>query len=193
MLNEEQIGAAVNWWANAIANPKFDNGDPSFTGCMCMAMAITLKEGISEEQVEKFKEELKKELGDEAACYRGLNVDYDPDKALCDAMSAAKIPTTNAPWKTNMVFCADGSIKVSYGYGAEYKEILILSKLMKQIEQLIVDIQSDEGLRGSKEFAQVEDRLGDNTEELDELEGMMTDEDVAVYPKLKKQLEFGNW
>ena len=123
MLNEEQIEAVVDWWANAIANPKFDNGDPPLVGGMCIGIASILKEGISKEQVDKFKEELTNQLNDEGIDYRGLNVDYRPDRPLSDAMRDSGIPSTNAPWKTNMVFCSDGTIKVSYGYGAEYKQI----------------------------------------------------------------------
>lgn len=192
MLNEEQKEVAVTWWANAIANPKFDNGDPSLAGGMSMMLAMDLKESISEYKIGKFKEELKKKLGDGKVVRWGLNVDYGPDRTLYEAMSAASILTTNAPWKTNMRFGDDGSISVSYGYGAEFKEILVLSKLMMKIEQLISNIQSGERLRGSKEFSQLEDRLEDNTAELSKLKGMMTDEDISVYSKLKKQLDFEN-
>ena len=123
MLNEGQIKAAVDWWANAISNPKFDNGDPSPIGGMCVAMAITLKQGVSPEQVEKFKAELTNQLSDEGVAYHVLNVEYGPDLALGDAMRDSGIPSANAPWKTDMIFCGDGSIKVSYGHGAEYKQI----------------------------------------------------------------------
>lgn len=123
MLNEEQIKAAVEWWADAISNPKFDNGDQTKTGGICMGMAVLLKEGVSEQQVGKFKEELTAQLSDEGIDYVCLNVDYGPCRALSDAMRDAGIAPTNAPWKTDMQFFGDGSIQVSYGYGAPYKQV----------------------------------------------------------------------
>ena len=40
----EYVKVAVNWWANAIVNPKFDNGDDSTAGEMTfiMAMMVTM-------------------------------------------------------------------------------------------------------------------------------------------------------
>lgn len=191
MLNEKQIEAAVNWWADAIANPNFDNGDPSQTGGMCMVMAISLKEGISEEQVEKFKEELTAQLSDEGIDYHGLSVDYGPCRALSDAMRDAGISPTNAPWKTDMMFCPGGVIQVSYGYGAPYKQVYPEpSKVVPKAGRMIEYIQYAESLRGSDGFGALEEKLDEATAELDELEGMMDEKELAEYSELKKDLGF---
>lgn len=36
----EYVKVAVNWWANAIANPKFDNGDDSHADGMAFLLAM---------------------------------------------------------------------------------------------------------------------------------------------------------
>ena len=122
MLTEEQIEVAVNWWANVMKNPKFDNGDDSQQGGMAGMLATMGKQEVSVDQTEKFKVELRKVLeGGEVGPW-GLSVDYHADQNLAKAMDAAGVPRGNAPWKTSMTF-RDGAVKVRYGYGAEQQQL----------------------------------------------------------------------
>ena len=117
-LTDDQVEKAVNWWADAISHPRFDNGDPSEVGGITMTLAIMATQPVSDEQKARFKESLEKRLRtgslDYGMCF---GVDYHPDGILADAMSEASIPESQAPWKTQMWF-RGGKVIVSYGYGA---------------------------------------------------------------------------
>ncbi len=120
-LTKKQIETAVEWWGNAITNPKFDNGASDPANLMAAAMARMLKTSISEKKIQAFKAELSKLIKNADHNYH-LSCAYGPDVILGKAMKAALIPYSQAPWKTNMDF-RDGKVTVSYGYGAERKQL----------------------------------------------------------------------
>ncbi len=121
-LTNEQIEAAVNWWANAIRNPKFDDGDDGSGGGMAMMMATLARKSPNEDEIEAFKVALAEELcSNENVAYLGLSCDYGPDGTLADALQKAGMDVS-LPWKTNMNF-RDGKVSVSHGYRAEYVDL----------------------------------------------------------------------
>jgi hypothetical protein len=124
ILSKTQVELAVNWWADAIRNPKHDNGDSSSTGGVTMALATMLSNNvITEEQIELFKQTLTSELEDNENIARyGIHCDYGPCLSLETAMNSGDIPPIQAPWKTNMRF-AEGKVFVSYGYAAPEIEL----------------------------------------------------------------------
>jgi len=121
-LTDEQIKKATEWWANAISNPKFDNGDPSEAGGMAMMLALINKETVENDRIELFKAIFAIALKSDPDARWGIHCDYGPCSILAEAMKDAGISTSNAPWKTNMNF-EDDKVFVSYGYGAEIIEI----------------------------------------------------------------------
>lgn len=120
--NAGQIKKAVDWWVNAIKNPKHDNGDTSVHGGFARAFATLGVTEINDEQIEIFKNELTELLQSQEEAKWGLHVDYNPDVLLNRAMEKAGIGELNAPWKTNMNF-RDGKVLVSHGYGADWVEV----------------------------------------------------------------------
>lgn len=123
-LTDEQINGAVDWWANALRNPKFDNGDDSPIGGLAMMLAITGRRGgPTEAQIATFKELLTAELAKEMDEYDDLSTDYHPCSELSLCADVAGIDDSHFPWKTIMNF-RNGNIQVAYGYGAKLVELL---------------------------------------------------------------------
>ena len=111
---------ASNWWADAIKNPSFDNGDP-FTSIFATLLTADMDKP-SNDKVEKFKKYLADEIRKgiiENPNYFTLSVDYDPDEHLSKAASKAHLDTSVAsfPWKTTMFVTRD-KVSVRAGYGA---------------------------------------------------------------------------
>lgn len=114
------IEVASNWWADAIKNPSFDNGDP-FTSIFATLLTADMDKP-SNDKVEKFKKYLADEIRKgiiENPNYFTLSVDYDPDEHLSKAASKAHLDTSVAsfPWKTTMFVTRD-KVSVRAGYGA---------------------------------------------------------------------------
>ena len=114
----EFVRIAVDWWANAVAAPKLDNGEelPSFIG----AMAAKSVKPQSEEGVKAFKETLAEEIiaaiESSGSCY--LSVDYHPCAALAKAGEKLGLnPMMGYPWKTSMNI-TEKEVRVKAGYGA---------------------------------------------------------------------------
>jgi hypothetical protein len=122
---EAQI--AAKWWADCFRNgPKFDNGDKSKTGFMTMALAKMAYRAPTPDAIDAFEKALARAI--EVAMIRqetaGLHVDYGPNLILYEAAQVAQFPREiEFPWKTHMHVKA-GSVKVSYGYGAPYEELI---------------------------------------------------------------------
>ena len=125
VLTEKQIEKAVNWWANVICKPKFDNGDKSEAGGVCMLLAHANKTTVQENQIKKFKDSLSEQLRKCRYLAYALECDYHPSPMLAQACKDAEISESNVPWKTHMIFkCStEDIVRVSYGYAAEYKDI----------------------------------------------------------------------
>lgn len=137
-LSKAQIDAAVQWWMQAIEEPKFDNlgptrdaelaGNPTaaFAGNLATMQADqTILERLA--KLQPFGDTLRKVLEqDDGQIERsGLHVDYGPDASLSKAASESGMKTGIAtfPWKTHMHF-RDGGVQASCGYGAPYEELL---------------------------------------------------------------------
>lgn len=139
MLTETQIEVAVDWWAKALVNPKFDTlgktrgdpqADPKGAAAMSELMAADLHTNPSKEAIAQFREALRTHLqgiAEEAPdrMFGYLGVDYWPEQPLADALTAAgiEVKQTTLPWKTSMQF-VDGGVKVSSGYGADWETLL---------------------------------------------------------------------
>lgn len=125
----EYVKVAVNWWANAIANPKFDNGDDSIAGGMALllTMMVNSKSSIGKEQIGIFKKELAEIIvAQMKSSWNGeccLGVDYHPDMLLYNAAQKAGInDDMGFPWKTNMCISKD-KVSVSAGYAAPWETL----------------------------------------------------------------------
>lgn len=115
------VKAAVDWWANAIASPKLDNGDElSF---MLMQMLSATGKSYSAEEVKVFKTTLAKGIINEMKEYGRctLSVDYHPCGLLADAGAKIGVSTMSGwPWKTTM-YVSEKRVEVFAGYGAPCK------------------------------------------------------------------------
>lgn len=125
----EYVKVAVNWWANAIVNPKFDNGDDSLAGVIVFisTMMVNSKSSISKEQIGIFKKELADiivaQMNSSLNGECRLEVDYHPDKKLYIAAQKASINDyIGFPWKTNMRISKD-KVSVSAGYVAPWETL----------------------------------------------------------------------
>ena len=121
----EYITVAVNWWANAIYNPKFDNGEDSMASLM--ALMLSSKNSFTKEQLSTFKKELASEiiknLNDSYDGECSLRVDYHPEGLLFTAAKKAGIDDdTSFPWKTCM-HISEKEVSVSAGYGADWQTL----------------------------------------------------------------------
>lgn len=111
--------AAAQWWAQAVCNPRFDNGSGDIAGLLAVMVSEQHPVGASEAQ--RFAAALAPKLeryakadSDYAGC---VGVDYGPDPVLGDAAKEAGISRNRFPWKTNMWIRSD-LVTVSAGYGA---------------------------------------------------------------------------
>lgn len=119
----EYIKVAVDWWANAISSPKFDNGD-AMPAILAFMMASSAKE-YTPDEIKIFKETLadaiKEHLERVGYCY--LSVDYHPCPLL--SLAGEKIGVDDMlgyPCKTYMNVSKE-EVSVIAGYSAP-KEIL---------------------------------------------------------------------
>lgn len=123
----EYVKIAVNWWANAIVNPKFDNGDDSTGIAVLLRMMVNTKNSISKEQIAIFKKELAdlivEQLNSTSYGECRLGVDYQPDTLLSTAAQKAGIANDiGFPWKTDMVISKE-KVSVSAGYAASWEDL----------------------------------------------------------------------
>ena len=119
----EYVNVAVNWWANAIQSPSFDNGDP-MPAVLLMAVNSHRK-SYSEDEINIFKESLAQSIMNDISNYGQclLSVDYEPCEALFNAGNKIGInELTGYPWKTWMNITKE-IVEVRAGYRAP-KDIL---------------------------------------------------------------------
>ena len=125
---------AATWWADKVANPKFDNGDKSLEGFMTKSWASKAVQPVDQVQRNKFIEHLVNSIttkldrqsteillpGQELIppADMVLGADYGPDRELLGAGLYSGIPSMNFPIKTVMWIDKD-HVSVSYGYGAD--------------------------------------------------------------------------
>ncbi len=125
----EYVIVAVNWWANAIRHPKFDNGnnDASEIKTRMLTQMVNAKSKITQWQIEKFKQTLAKKIlqiienSQKQKCI--ISVEYEPDDTLYASAKEAGIKETESfPWITHMTITPK-KVSVSEGYNAEWKTI----------------------------------------------------------------------
>lgn len=119
----DAIEAAAKWWANVIANPKFDalGGERDSSMELGQIMATLINRKAPAVDTERFRVALvDRLLAATPHERRFVDVDYGPDAVLSDAARAAGItdPSFTFPWKTSMWIDAD-RVRVRYGYGAD--------------------------------------------------------------------------
>ena len=117
---ERIINRVVKIWIDLLKDPKYDNGDKSFSGFMASSMADKISKNNNKEILEKFGKELKKILCDKnIEDYKKtyLNVDYHPCEVLSDAANKAGLKM-KFPWKTNISY-EDDYVRTSIGYQSE--------------------------------------------------------------------------
>jgi len=120
----EYVKVAVDWWANAIASPKFDNGDDDMP-FMLMQVISGSGKNYSEEEMKLFKTTLAdgiiQQIQEYGRCT--LSVDYHPCHLLQVAGEKIGVSPVNGwPWKTTMFVYEDG-VRVSAGHGAGYQNL----------------------------------------------------------------------
>ena len=119
----ENVTVAVDWWANAITAPKFDNGEamPFF---MAMLIAGSVKE-YTPEQIRLFKETLAEGIMEQLKEYGRcrIEVDYNPCRILYEAGRKIGVPDMiGYPCKTSM-YVEENKVEVSAGYGAGWETL----------------------------------------------------------------------
>ena len=117
------IKAAIDWWANAIISPKFDNGE-ELPALLAFLMAGAAKE-YTPAEIKTFKEALAKGIMDEMSMSGrcDLDVDYHPCQVLANAGNLIGVPDmTGYPCKTSM-YISEKEVSVCAGYGAPRKVI----------------------------------------------------------------------
>ena len=117
----ENVRVAVDWWANAVISPKFDNGE-ELPGILAFIAAGAVKQ-YTPEDIKLFKatlaEGISRELKEYGRCT--LDVDYNPCRLLAEAGSKIGIDgLTGFPWKTYMLVNSD-RVTVTAGSGAPSK------------------------------------------------------------------------
>lgn len=115
------VKVAVDWWANAIASPKLDNGDEM--PFMLMQMISATGKSYSEEEVKLFKTTLAEGIINEMKEYGRctLRVDYHPCDVLAEAGGKIGVSSMSGwPWKTTM-YVSEKKVEVYAGYGAPNK------------------------------------------------------------------------
>lgn len=128
---EDEIEAAVNWWADKLAGGHFqDNGDAYQSVFATLARSET--SAPTDDQLTAFRDRLRDEIGhairshdswriDEpmwGGCTEGrcVSTDYGPEPLLRRSADAAGINDMRFPIKTVM-WISPGQVKVACGYG----------------------------------------------------------------------------
>lgn len=130
-MNDElkSVITATEWWVDKISHPtSFDNGSNSRDGEMASLFAIMLasksRANLRDDQIDNFrnvlKESIQKEIESHGVC--SLTVDYGPEGVLGQVAVDTNVDGSLFPWKTHMSVTKD-EVKVSEGYGKEYKTI----------------------------------------------------------------------
>lgn len=117
------VKIAVDWWANAIISPNFDNGE-----ALPMELAFLISgstKEYTEEEIKIFKETLSEEIMEAFEKYPriDLEVDYEPCFILAKAGEKIGIPDfMGYPCKTYMQITPE-RVAVSAGYAAPLQEL----------------------------------------------------------------------
>lgn len=111
---------ASEWWADAVINPKQDNGDSGLGGLFFMMTLQSNAKPISDETKQRFIQELAQLIEEELhmRSHVMLDVDYSPCHMLSEAATKAELPMTNFPVKT-LMSVTDNMVSVRHGYGAK--------------------------------------------------------------------------
>ncbi len=115
---EKIIETAVNWWADVIKHPKFDNGDKSIAGGIAMVLSEQINAGRPKQDeinIEKFKTILGNKIRTSLMSNYGeiiLDVDYNPTGVLREIIAESKLEA-QFPCKTIM-WVFKNKIDVSY-------------------------------------------------------------------------------
>ncbi len=127
----EYVQVAVDWWANAIQEPTFDNGNDmnKSQGMISTMIYASNRKQLSEEDIKIFKDVLAKEILEEMKKHNTCQIDVDYHPCLILLVAGEEIGLTNMtdyPWKTFM-YINEYEVKVRSGYDADIKTIWYLS------------------------------------------------------------------
>lgn len=114
----DYVNAAIDWWANAIMSPKFDDGTVLPSVLTFTMSRITREYTLAE--IKTFKEALAREIMDvmSKSVYCLLSVKYTPNKVLASAGNLIGIDSMiGYPCLTDM-FVTNKEVSVRAGYGA---------------------------------------------------------------------------
>ena len=130
MTREIAIKTAAKWWTDKLRQrAPHDNGANDPSNRFAMILADMLATPMSEDQLNKFQQELEKEINASMRNRPGivLGCDYDPCCTLADAAHRAGINTANFPYKTAMDIRTDRHgnyiVSVSDGYAQPYVDL----------------------------------------------------------------------
>lgn len=141
---------AAEWWADAIEQPKFDNGDKTFPGIFASLLANDLKKPVSPEQKSLFTAELTDQIErffeeNPTLNQTTLSCDYGPCLRLSEISDAVDISRNNFPWKTTMWIARD-SVSVGAGYRAPieylYASANYWKAAIKRLEENLLEYQN---------------------------------------------------
>ena len=119
-LSDKVLNVACDYWCKTIKGGKgHDNGDKSMTSIFASLLANSATNTISDDKLNIFKEELKKQIpeywekyGYESREYLYLYCDYGPSFVLNKAAEKADINTLNFPWKTGIFIYTNAVIEI---------------------------------------------------------------------------------
>jgi hypothetical protein len=119
-----EIEVAVNWWIEALKNPKFDIGDPSPSGAffnlMASSVAAANSDLITEEALKVFKETLSRLIAEDLGSFDvcEISCDYRPEGVLASAAKEAGLSGNLFPVKT-VCNVEIGRVQVETGCGVK--------------------------------------------------------------------------
>lgn len=113
------IEVAVDWWANAIQSPKYDNGSDIDPNLLISIMGK--RRELTEDEIRTFKHNLAYGIEEQISKYGSctLSVDYNPCPILANAGDTIGLNAMlDYPWKTTMVI-NNKEVLVSSGYDSK--------------------------------------------------------------------------
>lgn len=115
---------AAKWWADAICDPKMDNGVYDMGNIIANYLAKQLVQDIPSYKKESFKDSLSNIIYNQLNYKERmmLSVDYNPCMTLYNVATVCDIPETNFPIKTVM-WIDNNSVRLRYGYGADMETL----------------------------------------------------------------------
>lgn len=141
---EKAVFVAATWWALALVDPEFDNGDGSWTSLAAgtFAKMAAAASPVTYETASKFRDVLVERLNymhTMGHFYITLSVDYHPCPLLGYVLHQAGLESsmTSLPWKTDMWLNLEdpdsAKVEVGKGYKSDLKQLWPLTEVQNAI------------------------------------------------------------